>query len=245
MVLNLKLSPGYLLYLARGDERLCDIVKALFRCGESDKAIFITKPSVVSVWLDRERPRRIVIPPSSIAMDPEIPKLCGIGRADYQVAEETWVDGKPFPRARAVSKVRDRCLLVESLERVFGSLSGGENGRCYVSCGGDTGKLVKSLLNPLVFDLSTLSDADIVRVEGFIDARWPSHPVLYGLIFKNRVSLTIADVSRTILRHYVKPLAYLGSHAILYEVPYSSSILFAGYNNDLLEVAVRAVLYSC
>lgn len=245
MVLNLKLRPGYLLYLARGNERLCDIVKALFRCGESDKAIFITKPSVVSVWLDRERSRRLVAPPSSIALDPEVSKLCGIGQADYQVAEEMWVDGKPFPEANAVSKGKGRCLLIESLERVFGRLGESEKGRCYVSCGGETGELAKNLLNPLVFDLSTLSDVDRVRAEGLINIRWPSHPVLYGLVFKNKVSLSIADVGKTILRHYIKPLAYLDGYAILYEVPYSSSILFAGYSSELLEVAVRAVLYSC
>lgn len=239
----MRLRPGFLLYMARDGSGLCDIVQALFRCGESDKAVFITKPSVVPVWLDRGRPRRLVVPPSSIALDPVVPKLCGVRQADYEVAEEVWVDGKPFPGSGAVSKGGDRCLLVESLEKVFGDLSGG--GRCYVSCGGETRELVKNLLNPLVFDLSTLADVERVEAEGLINVRWPSHPVLYGLAFKNKVSLTIADVGRTILRHYVKPLAHLDGYAILYEVPYSGSMLFAGYSDDLLEVAVRAVLYSC
>lgn len=239
----MKLLPGYLLYLAEGSKRFRDLIRTLSKCGRSGEVIFIMRPSVVSVWLDRGRIRRLVIPPSSIALSPEVLESCGTGQADYLVAEEAWVDGKPIPEVSSISKGKSRCLLVDSLEEVFGNL--GNSGKCYISCGGKVGDLIRNLLNPLVFDLSTLDDVDKVEVEGFISTLWPHHPVLYGLAFADKVSLTIANVSRTVLRYYVKPLAYLNNYAFLYEVPYSNSILFAGYGRELLEVAIRAVLYSC
>ncbi|MEM0066199.1 MAG: hypothetical protein QW459_01675 [Sulfolobales archaeon] len=240
---ELKVHSGYLLYLASHGTVFLDIIRRLFRCGETAGVIFVTKPSVVPVWLDQERVRHVVVPPSSLAVDPGISESCDIGQANYEVAEDTWVDGKPVPEVRSISKTGSRCLLIESLEGVFGDL--GKSGRCYVSCGGKISEIVKNLLNPLVSDLSTLSDVDIVNVEGFIKTLWRSHPILYGLTFNGRIRLTLANTEKTVLKYYAKPLAYLDKYAILFEVPYSNSILFAGYSNELLEVAVRAVLYSC
>ncbi|MEM1651285.1 MAG: hypothetical protein QW780_02845 [Sulfolobales archaeon] len=195
------------------------------------------------VWLDQKKVRRIVAPPTSLAIDPGVSESCDIGRTHYEVAEDTWIDGKPVPEARSISKTGRQCLLIESLEGVFGDLDG--NGRCYVSCGGRISEIVKNLVNPLVSDLSTLNDVDVLNVEGFIKTLWRSHPILYGLTFNDRIRLTLANTEKTILKYYAKPLAYLDRYAILFEVPYSNSILFAGYSNELLEVAVRAVLYSC
>ncbi len=218
-------------------------MRSLSTCREGGEAVFITKPSVVPVRLHCGRVLRLTVPPSSIAVSPEVPDSCHTGRADYQVAEEVWVDGKRIPETGDVARRGAGCLLVESLEGVFGSL--GESGKCYVSCGGSTRELVESLLNPLVCDLSTLSDVDRVEAEGSISTLWPSHPVLYGLTPGSRVRLAIADVGRTVLGYYAKPLAYLDGLPLLYEVPYSSSVLFSGYSTELLEIAVRAVLYAC
>jgi len=242
-VTELRLRSGYLLYLARHGAVFLNIVRELFKCGGTNGAIFITKPSVVPVWLGRKKTYHIVVPPSSLALDPEICESCNIEQADYEVSEDTWIDGKPVPETGSISKTGSQCLLIESLERVLGDLS--EGGRCYVSCEGRVSEIVKTLFNPLVSDLSTLSDADIVSAEGFISPRWPSHPVLYGLNFNSKIVLTIANTEKTVLKYYVKPLAYLNEYAILFEVPYSKSILFAGYSSELLEVAVRAILYSC
>ncbi len=218
-------------------------MRRLSACKERGEAVFITKPSIAFVRLQRGRVLRLTIPPSSIAVSPEVPESCGMERADYVVAEDAWVDGKRVPRAGDVARRGARCLLADSIEEVFGSLSG--SGRCYVSCGGSVRELVESLLNPLVCDLSTLSDVGRVEAEGFVSTLWPSHPVLYGLDTSSRISLALADIGESALRHYAKPLAYLDGHALLYEVPYSGSILLSGFGPGLLEMAVRAVLYSC
>lgn len=219
------------------------IVKEIFTCGETDKAVFITKPSSVSVILRHGKAFRIVAPPASIAVSPEISEQCKVEPGDYQVAEETWVDGKQFPRAGSIVREGEPCLLANTVEEVLGGFS--EYGGCRVTCGGRVNEFVRNLLSPSVSDLSTLSDVSRVDVEGFIRVQWASHPVLYGLTFRDKVSLTMADISGTVLKHFVRPLAYIDKFAFLYEVPYSGSILFAGFSKEFLEPAVRAVLYSC
>lgn len=243
MVLVLKIFPEYLLYLARPNRSISNLVKTLYKCGENSKAVFVVKPSVVPVWLYSRRIANIAIPPSSIVVDYSVLETCNIEEPDYRVAEEVWIDGKSFPLTEDISRKRENCLLVDTLEEVFGSLS--ESGRCYVVCEYEMRELLKILLNPVVSDLSTLREVDRVRVEGFISTFWSTHPVLYGLRLDSKMDLEVVNIDKTLLRHYVKTLAFLDRYVLLSEVPYSNSILFTGYSRELLEAAVRAVLYSC
>ncbi|MCX8208154.1 MAG: hypothetical protein N3G79_00680 [Sulfolobales archaeon] len=242
-VLKLKVLPGYFLYVAKSGRGISNLVKTIYKCGESSKAIFIVKPSIVPVWLRSERPVYVSIPPSSVVVDPSILETCEVEKFDYKVAGEVRVDGKPFPLVRDLARRGVDCLLADALEEVFGNLS--RNGRCYVVCECKAREIIKILLNPMVSDLSTIKDVDKVRVEGLVSTLWSAHPVLYGVKLGGKIGLEIANVDGTPLKHYVKTLAFLDRYALLYEVPYSSSILFTGFSEDLSEVATRAVLYTC
>jgi hypothetical protein len=230
-------------YLAGLGWSIAEAVKELLRCNALDKAIFVTKPSIVTVWGPNKRVTQLAVPPSSIVLNPEASESCHFDGQGFTVAEDAWIDGKAIPSKNSLTRKGKECPIAESLEEVFGKL--GTYGRCSILCGGSLGELVKTSLNPVVADLSTFEEVEGTVVCGILRTLWRSHPVLYGLNTANSICLNVAKVDDTVLKHYIKTMAYIGDRGVLYEIPYSNSILFAGYDRQLLELAVRAVIYSC
>jgi len=237
----LRLRQGYAVKVFRPGLKLAELVRTLVRCGEVRGVAFLTKPSPVAVRGPRGRVVEVVVPPASLAADPGVFERCGIG-FDYVVAEDSWVEGGFAPVPEDVA-VEGGCLLAEHVGEVFGGSSSG--GRCRVLCRVSEEQLIRYLLNPLVVDLRGLEGAVVVRCSGRVEVLWPSHPVLYGVELGELVDLELARVESTRLGHYVKPLTFLGEEPLVLEVPYSSSILFAGYADNMEELAVRSVIYTC
>jgi len=100
--------------------------------------------------------------------------------------------------------------------------------------------LAKYLLNLLVADLRGLEGVSVFKYSGRVRVIRPGHLVLYGV---NLGELVLAEGTQ--LRYYVKPLEYIDGEPLVLEVPYSNSILFAGYADGMGELAVRSVLYTC
>jgi len=230
-------------YPARPGWSVTEAVMKLLKCDALDRAIFVTKPAIVTVWGSNRRSVQLAIPPSSIILDSEISEFCGLEERGFTVAEDAWVDGKTMPSKDSLTSRGGDCPMVKSLEEVFGEL--GASGRCLALCGGSLDEVIKNSLNPMVVDLSTFENVKKVEVCGTLRTLWRSHPVLYGLDMTKHLCLNVADVRNTVLKHYIKTIAYIGDGELLYEIPYSSSIIFTGYDRQLLELAVRAVIYSC
>jgi hypothetical protein len=218
-----------------------EFVKALVGCGEAGASIFLTKPSPVAVYGPGGRVFEIVVPPASLAADRGVFERCGLAY-DYVVAEDSWVEGG-FAPAPGDVVVEGGCLLAEHVRGVFGGCSAG--GRCRVLCRATEELLAKYLLNPMVADLRGLEGVSVSKYSGSVRVLWSSHPVLYGVNLGELVEVELALVEGTQLRYYAKPLAYIDGEPLVLEVPYSNSILFAGYADGMGELAVRSVLYTC
>lgn len=232
-----------MVYPARPGWSVTEAVIKLLKCDALDKAIFVTKPSIVPVRGSTRKSVQLAIPPSSIVLNSEISELCGLEEQGFTVAEDAWIDGKAMPSKDSLASRGGNCPMVKSLEEVFGRL--GISGRCLALCRGSLDEVIKNSLNPIVVDLSTFEEVEKTEVCGTLRTLWGSHPVLYGLDMTKHLCLNVADVRNTILKHYVKTIAHIGDREFLYEIPYSNSIIFAGYDRQLLELAVRAVIYSC
>jgi len=237
----LRLRQGYVVKIFRPGLKFSELVRTLVRCGEVRGVTFLTKPSPVAVQGPRGRVVEVVVPPASLAADRGVFERCGIA-FDYVVVEDSWVEGGFVPVPEDVA-VEGGCLLAEHVTEVFGgSFSGG---RCRVLCRVSEGQLIRYLLNPLVVDLRGLEGVVLAKYSGRVEVLWSSHPVLYGVELGELVDLELARIEGTRLGHYVKPLAFLGEEPLVLEVPYSSSILFAGYADNMKELAVRSVIYTC
>ena len=218
-----------------------EFVKALVGCGEVGASIFLTKPSPVAVQGSGGRVFEIVVPPASLAAGRGVFERCGLAY-DYVVAEDSWVEGG-FAPAPGDVVVEGSCLLAEHVRGVFGGCSAG--GGCRVLCRAAEELLAKYLLSPLVADLRGLEGVSVSKYSGSVRVLWSSHPVLYGVNLGELVEVELALVEGTQLRYYAKPLAYIDGEPLVLEVPYSNSILFAGYADGMGELAVRSVLYTC
>jgi len=237
----LRLRQSYAVRVFRPDLSLAELLRTLVRCGEAEGVAFLTKPSPVAVYGSRGKVVEVVVPPTSLAADREVFERCGI-EFDYVVAEDLWVEGGLIPVPEDVA-VEGGCLLAEHVKEVFKGCSSG--GRCRVLCRATEEQLIRCLLNPLVVDLRGLEGVVLAKCSGRVKVLWPSHPVLYGVELGELVNLELARVEDTRLGHYVKPLAFVEEEPLVLEVPYSSSILFAGYADSMKELAVRSVIYTC
>jgi len=85
----------------------------------------------------------------------------------------------------------------------------------------------------------------VFKYSGRVRVIRPGHPVLYGVNLGELVGVELVLAEGTQLRYYAKPLAYIDGEPLVLEVPYSNSILFAGYADGMGELAVRSVLYTC
>jgi len=237
----LRLKQGYTVKIFRPGLKFSEIVRTLVRCGEVGGVTFLTKPTPVAVQGPRGRAVEIVVPPASLAADRRVFERCGI-EFDYVVVEDSWVEGGFAPVPEDVA-VEGGCLLAEHVTEVFGGSSSG--GKCRVLCRASEEQLVRHLLNPLVVDLRGLEGVMVAKYSGRVEVLWSSHPVLYGVELGELVDLELARIGSTRLGHYVKPLAFLCEEPLVLEAPYSSSILFAGYADNMKELAVRSVIYTC
>ena len=237
----MRLKQGYAIRVFRPGLKFSELVRTLVRCGEVGGVAFLTKPSPVAIQGPGSKVVEVAVPPVSLAADLGVFERCGI-EFDYVVAEDSWVEGGFVPVPEDVA-VEGGCLLAQYVREIFGGSSSG--GRCRVLCRATEEQLIRHLLNPLVVDLRGLEGVVVTKCSGRVRVLWSSHPVLYGVEIGELVDLELARVGSTKLEHYVKPLAFVEEEPLVLEVPYSSSILFAGYADSMKELAVRSVIYTC
>ncbi len=244
--------------------RLGDYLTLLRRIIKSDafkNIIIILKPSVVPVVLRGNRgseKRFFVFPPFSFIIEPHeefdvIESIVNVVTSSvpknmlrcFEVAEEVWVEGKYL----LATGSRDvKCMGSGPLVKLAQELG--------LTCGSKSVVVIadelssindyeeKVLIRKHVVNALGLGDVIFEEVSGRPYYYWSTHPLLYGLtdVPNIKIKLVPLKVFRK-LSLLSKPLLFIDEKPLVVELSYNSSIVFLGFNDYLMEIALRAILY--
>ena len=229
-----------------------DLIRSLLLADTAGRVALILKPSVVPVVLrgnKRSNKKFIVFPPFSFIEEDQgasvlYDNTCRERLRCFNVAEDVWVEGKKLLTTgeRAV-----RCIGSGPLIRLANEL--GLTCRDDFSVNIVDGSLAISdyegrLLNRRhVANAAGFKDVELKKVTGRLRYYWRTHPLLYGLPSSN-LEIKIAPLSQFKKLSVIgKPLLYIEDMPLIIELPHNNSIIFLGFNEYLVEYALRSILY--
>jgi hypothetical protein len=190
----------------------------------------------------------MAIPQLTIFMPETIP----FKDPDFILAEDVWVNAKVLPdpmKLLALGKPFKKLLTFMREGIVEDAIISKPS--CYligISSSMDSSTYLEKIINQRhVIILTGLKDLTPLskRISGRLFYYWSTHPVLSNVHLNNSEIDIIPISSLRKLKYLVKPLLYLDSEIVMGEIEFNSSIIFAGYSQELEELLFRAVLYTC
>jgi len=226
------------------------------------EAVLVLKPSVVPVLLKRNGnvdKKAVVFPPFSLVLSQfresdvyEQLVDIALGRAlrCFEVADDAWVEGKQLILASEGSvKCLGRGPLVK-LANELGLICSDKSSNMVIDELDDVDDYERLLLvRRHVMNATGIKSISMAinEVEGTLKYYWSSHPLLYGLhdiLTSEKVKIRVVPVKIfKKLNLLGRPLIFINDLPLVMEVTYNNSIVFLGFSNDLIEIALRALLY--
>ena len=229
-----------------------NLIRSLLLADTAGRIALILKPSVVPVVFRgnrRDNKKSVVFPPFSfIEEDQGATVLSDNSYRErlrcFNVAEDVWAEAK---KLLSTGDLAVQCIGSGPLIRLTNELG--------LICRDDSsvnivdGPLAISdyegrfLNRKHVANVAGFKDVELKKVTGGLRYYWRTHPLLYGLP-SNNLEMKIAPLSRFKKLSVIgKPLLYIEDMPLIIELPHNNSIVFLGFNEYLVEYALRSILY--
>ena len=163
----------------------------------------------------------------------------------FEVAEDVWIEGK---KLLTTGERSVECLgggPIAELVRRLGLTCNDGSSVVIVDEYSTVNDYEEKLLNRKhIVNALGLSDTVVSEITGRLNYFWSTHPLLYGLPNNLEIKVKLVTLSQFRKVSLIgRPLLFIEEEPLIIELTHNNSVVFLGFNDYLMELVLRAILY--